>query len=305
MNHSVIDLDIPELRLIARGKVRNIYDFEGNVLVVTTDRVSAFDRPLGIGVPGKAKVLTGLTAFWFGELSDLIGSYMISTDVPCSLGKYGGLLIGRTMLTKRVSFLPVEFVVRGYLYGSAWRDYCENGAVCGLMLKPGMRLGERLPEPIFTPALKVKSGHDVNITEDDCFSAIGAERGRRLKDMSIRIFRRAGCYLESRGIILADTKMEFGILGGQEVLVNEVLTPDCSRLWPGDRYAPGAQQASMDKQPLRDYLRAEGWTGEGPVTAVPDDVLLRMSEDYKEIHRIVTERKDGRDKAGIVAQSGC
>ena len=290
MNAPLIDIEIPELELIAKGKVRNIYDFGGDVLVVTTDRLSVFDRPLGVGIADRGKVLTGMTAFWFEEFSDLIENYMISTGIPAGLERYSHLLAGRTMLTKRVSFLPVECVVRGYLYGSAWRDYLETGEVCGLKLKPGMQLGENLLEPVFTPARKVKDGHDVNITEGEYLSIVGEEQGGRLKDVCLSVYQRASSYLESRGLILADTKMEFGLLDGSEVLVNELLTPDCSRFWLKERYALGRAQGSMDKQPLRDYLESKGWTGEGPVPDVPEDVLSRISRDYRAVYRMVMRR---------------
>lgn len=290
MNTPLIDVDLPGLKLIERGKVRNIYDFEGDVLVVATDRLSAFDRPMGAAMEGKGRVLTAMTAYWFEELADVRANYMVSCGVPEALGEYGELLSGRTMLTRRVSFLPIEFVVRGYLYGSAWREYQEKGEFCGFRPGPGMALGERLPEPLFTPALKVKNGHDVNISEDEYYGIVGEERGRRLKETGIEIFRRASSSLGQKGILLADTKMEFGLRGDGEVIVNELLTPDSSRFWLKEKYAPGRPQESMDKQPLRDYLQSVGWTGEGTVPDIPSEVLIDMGKRYRKISRMVTGR---------------
>lgn len=288
MNAPLIDLALPGLKLISRGKVRHIYDFKGDVLVVATDRLSAFDRSLGAGIEGKGKVLTAMTAYWFREMSDILGNYMVRCGVPEGLERYGALLSGRTMLARLVSFLPVEFVVRGYLYGSAWREYRESGEFCGLRPGSGMVLGERLPYPVFTPARKVKGDHDVNITENEYYGAVGEERGKRLKAASIEIFRRASSLLSRSGIILADTKIEFGLLGGMEVIVNELLTPDSSRFWMESAYSPGRIQESMDKQPLRDYLQTMGWTGEGSVPDIPDEVLDDTGRRYRNICRIVT-----------------
>jgi len=290
VNTPLIDLDLPCLKLIERGKVRNIYEFEGDVLVVATDRLSAFDRRVGAGVEGKGRILTAMTAYWFAELSDIRASYMVSCDIPEGLGEYSGLLSGRTMLTRRVSFLPIEFVVRGYLYGSAWREYQEKGEFCGLRPGSGMVQGERLPEPLFTPAMKAKKGRDVNISEDEYSGIVGEERGRRLKEASIEIFRRASSSLGEKGIILADTKIEFGLRGDEEVIVNELITPDSSRFWLKERYAPGRPQESMDKQPLRDYLQSVGWTGEGTVPDIPGDVLMDIGRRYRKISRMVTGR---------------
>lgn len=290
MNAPLIDLDLPGLELLARGKVRNIYDFEGDVLVVASDRLSAFDRTLEDGMEGKGRVLTAMTDYWFGEMSGIRANYMVRCGVPGGLERYGELLSGRTMLTRRVTFLPVEFVVREYLYGSAWREYREKGEFCGIRPREGLAMADRLPEPLFTPALKVKGGRDVNISEKEYRDVVGEERGRRLKEASIEIFRRASTILARKGIILADTKMEFGLRGDEVVIVNELLTPDSSRFWLKERYAPGRPQESMDKQPLRDYLQSVGWTGEGSVPGIPRDVLTDMGRRYRMICRMVTGR---------------
>ncbi len=266
------------LPLVARGKVRDIYDLGESLLFVATDRISAFDCVLGSGIPCKGRVLTQMSAFWFDFFRDVVPSHVLSTEAS----QYSKTLEGRAMIVKKANMIPVECVARGYLAGSGWKEYQAHGSVCGIPLPPGLRDGDRLPEPIFTPATKAQSGHDENVSFDFIADHIGSELARRLRELTLDIYRRAAAYALERGIIVADTKFEFGFVGGTLVLADEVLTPDSSRYWPADRYAPGGPQFSFDKQFVRDYLETLSWNKKPPAPSLPDDVVLKTSEKYRE-----------------------
>jgi phosphoribosylaminoimidazole-succinocarboxamide synthase len=277
-----------------RGKVRDIYAIEDALLLVATDRISAFDYVLGSGIPDKGKVLTQLSAFWFDKTRGIVPNHVITTDVreyPPVLQRSAELLQGRSMLVRKTEPVPIECVARGYLSGSGWKDYLATGAVCGIPLPSGLRESDRLPERIFTPATKAQSGHDVNISEDEASRMVGPALVGRLKKLTLMLYAFGVAHAESRGIILADTKFEFGLLpDGGLLLIDEAMTPDSSRYWPKDQYAPGGPQPSFDKQFVRDYLEQIRWNKQPPVPSLPDDVVLRTREKYVEAFRRLTDR---------------
>ena len=277
----LLETSLPGLRLRARGKVRDIYEDGGRLLIVATDRISAFDYILATGIPGKGRVLTQMTLFWLDFLRDMAPNHFLSTDVPPGLE-------GRAMWVKRADMIEIECVARGYISGSGWKDYQRTGAVCGIALPKGLRESDALPEPIFTPATKAQSGHDENISFDVAAALVGEDLARRLRDLTLAIYKRAADYARSRGIIIADTKFEFGIVNGEITLADEVLTPDSSRFWPLASYAPGGAQPSYDKQYVRDYLESIHWNKQPPAPALPEDVARRTSEKYKEAYRELT-----------------
>ena len=282
------------LTLHRRGKVRDVYELGDDLLIVTTDRISAFDHVLGSSIPDKGKVLTQLSGFWFERIGDLVPHHLISMevdDLPEPVRRHADQLRGRTMRVRRAEALPIECVARGYLSGSAWKEYQQTGTVCGVKLPGGLRESDRLPEPIFTPATKAESGHDENITEEAAARLIGADRIAQLKALTLAIYARGVAHAESKGIIVADTKFEFGIADGEIILIDEVLTPDSSRFWPRDRYQPGAGQPSFDKQFVRDYLEAIRWNKQPPVPTLPADVVQRTREKYLEAFRLLTGRE--------------
>ena len=277
-----------------RGKVRDVYELGDDLLIVTTDRISAFDYVLGSGIPDKGKVLTQLSGFWFERMGDLVPHHLLSMDVddlPEPVRRHADQLRGRTMRVRRAEALPIECVARGYLSGSGWKEYQQTGTVCGVKLPGGLRESDRLPEPIFTPATKAESGHDENITEEEAGRIVGADRIAQLKALTLAIYARGVAHAESKGIIVADTKFEFGIADGEIILIDEVLTPDSSRFWPRDRYQPGAGQPSFDKQFVRDYLEAIRWNKQPPVPTLPADVVQRTREKYLEAFRLLTGRE--------------
>ena len=281
----LLQSNIPGLTLLARGKVRDVYAVDSDsLLFVATDRISAFDYILVSGIPDKGKVLTQISLFWFDFLKDLIPNHLLSTEVA----QWGTELEGRAMLVKRAKMIDVECVARGYLSGSGWKDYQRTGCVCGIPLPAGLKESDRLPEPIFTPASKAQTGHDENISFEAAASAIGHGLASRLRSLTLQIYAQAAAYAESRGIILADTKFEFGFVGEDLVLADEALTPDSSRFWPRESYSPGGPQPSYDKQFVRDYLEAIQWDKKPPAPSLPDDVVLRTSEKYKEAYRVLT-----------------
>jgi len=287
----LLETDLPGFKPLARGKVRDIYDLGDRLLIVATDRISAFDYVLPTGIPDKGRVLTQLSIFWFDFLRDVVPVHFLTANVdeyPEPLPQYREQLEGRSMLVRRARMLPVECVVRGYLAGSGWKDYLRTGAVCGIPLPPGLRESDKLPEPIFTPATKAQTGHDENISMEDVVALVGAELAERLRDLSLRIYRKAADYAESRGIIIADTKFEFGLINGELVLADEVLTPDSSRFWPRESYRPGGPQPSYDKQYVRDYLEAIGWNKQPPAPALPPEVAEKTAEKYREAYRKLT-----------------
>jgi len=284
--------DLSGLPLLARGKVRDLYAVGESLLLIATDRISAFDHVLATGIPGKGKILTQLSLFWFQLLRDVVPNHLITADVekyPEVLHPYTGQLRGRSMLVKRAQMFPVECVVRGYLSGSGWKDYQATGAVCGIPLPAGLRESDKLPQPIFTPASKSLGGeHDENISFADMTARVGKAAADKLEALSLAIYGRAASYAAERGVILADTKFEFGVTGNGIVLADEVLTPDSSRYWPADRYAPGGAQPSFDKQFVRDYLEQIRWNKQAPAPALPEDVVAKTQRKYLDAYRLLT-----------------
>lgn len=276
------------------GKVRDTYDLGDRLLMVATDRVSAFDAIMPNGVPDKGRVLTQLSAFWFDRLSDIIANHLISVDdadLPDAVRNDAALrdmLAGRFMIVKKAKRFDFECVVRGYLAGSGWADYQRTGAVCGVALPAGLRQGERLPEPIFTPATKAEQGHDINVSLDEMKRAIGDEMAQTIADASIALYQAATTYALARGIIIADTKMEYGLLDGELILIDELLTPDSSRYWPVADYQPGGSPPSFDKQFLRDWLESSGWNKQPPAPALPADVVNGLASRYREAYEGLT-----------------
>lgn len=283
---------IPELLLVARGKVRDVYAVgEDSLLMVATDRISAFDCVLPDPIPDKGRILTQLSLFWFDFLRDLTPNHLITANVdeyPAPLHAYRSQLEGRSMLVRRLRMIEVECVARGYLAGSGWKEYTSQRTVCGIPLPPGLRECDRLPEPLFTPAYKAQTGHDENIPYSKVEAITGKETAARLREKTLSLYSRAAAYAESRGILLADTKFEFGLLGGELILADEVLTPDSSRFWPADAYEPGKPQPSFDKQYVRDYLESLAWDKRPPAPPLPPDVVEKTAEKYHEAYRRLT-----------------
>jgi phosphoribosylaminoimidazole-succinocarboxamide synthase len=297
----LLQTDIPHLPLWRRGKVRDVYDLGDRLLIVATDRISAFDVVLPTGIPDKGAVLTQLSLFWFDLLREVVPNHVIASEV----GDYGhGLeasrdqLEGRSMLVLKTEALPVECVVRGYLSGSGWKDYQRTGSVCGIALPSGLRESERLDPPLFTPATKEETGHDVNIPFAEMAERVGAATAARLRDISLELYERARAHAEQRGIIVADTKFEFGLREGQPVWIDEALTPDSSRFWPREGYRPGAAQPSFDKQYVRDYLETLDWDKTPPAPALPAEVVERTRAKYLEALSLLTGRSPGRGLSG-------
>jgi len=290
----VMKTDLSDLKLHARGKVRDIYDLGEHFLIIATDRLSAFDVVLPTPIPNKGKVLTQMSAFWFDYFKGSVPSHVVSTKVdqyPKELHRFRNQLEGRSMLVKKAKVFPVECVARGFLTGSGLKDYNKTGHVCGIPLPAGLRDSDRLPEPIFTPATKAEAGHDENISEEQAGKIIGHENIQRLKELTLSIYSRGVEYALKRGIIICDTKFEFGVIDGQISLVDEVMTPDSSRFWPADQYSPGKPQPSFDKQYVRDYLERIGWNKQPPAPALPDDVVKATTAKYVEALRILTGRE--------------
>jgi phosphoribosylaminoimidazole-succinocarboxamide synthase len=289
----VAETSLPDLTLVRRGKVRDVYAVdEGHLLVVATDRISAFDCILPTQIARKGEVLTALSRFWFERLAHLTPHHLVTTDtaqMPAPLRLHEDALRGRSMLVRRTEVFPVECVVRGYLAGSGWKDYLQTGEVCGRRLPPGLRESEELPEPIFTPATKAEEGHDENISESRMSDILGREVTGHLCDLSLALYRAASSYARERGIIIADTKFEFGRLtDGSIILIDEALTPDSSRFWPADRYEPGRAQPSFDKQYVRDYLETLDWDKRPPAPPLPTDVAAATTARYLEAYRLLT-----------------
>lgn len=275
----------------ARGKVRDIYDAGDKLLIVATDRLSAFDVILPTPIPDKGRVLTQLSLFWFDLLHDVIPNHVLSaTDFPAPFDAFREELAGRSMLVRKTVPLPIECVVRGYVSGSGWKDYQKTREVCGIALPPGLRESDRLPEPIFTPATKAATGHDENISFERAASLIGTERARQVREVSLEIYSRAAAYAEPRGILLADTKFEFGLLKDELIWIDEALTPDSSRFWPAAQYKPGGPQPSFDKQFVRDYLESIRWPKTPPGPELPPEVVSATRGKYREAYRILTGR---------------
>jgi len=279
----VLETNIKEAGTPMRGKVRDVYDLGDRLLIVTTDRVSAFDVVLPNGIPDKGKVLTQISRFWFDKMKDVVENHLISTDtedLPDSFRPYREILKDRIMLVKKALPLPIECIVRGYISGSGWKDYKASGGVCGIPLPEGLRESDRLEEPIFTPSTKAEEGHDMNISFEEAVRLVGMDTAQSVRDISINIYREAREYAESKGIIIADTKFEFGMLGGSLVLIDEILTPDSSRFWPSDDYKPGRAQMSFDKQFIRDYLETLDWDKTPPGPELPDEIIEKSRKKY-------------------------
>jgi phosphoribosylaminoimidazole-succinocarboxamide synthase len=291
----VLQTDFPDLQLFASGKVRDVYPLDNErLLFVATDRISAFDYVLATGIPHKGHVLSQMSLFWFDFLSDIVPNHLITADVdryPQSLEKYADQLRGRSMIVHRAEMFPVECVVRGYISGSAWKEYQRTGQVCGIALPAGLRESEAFPEPIFTPATKAVSGHDENISFARMCEILGTETSSLLREITLGIYKKAAAYARQRGIIVADTKFEFGRTAKGITLADEVLTPDSSRFWPADKYAPGRGQESYDKQYVRDYLEEIRWNKQPPAPALPRDVANRTSEKYLDAYLRITGHK--------------
>ena len=271
--------------------MRDVYAVDDKLLIVATDRISAFDVILPSAIPSKGAVLTALSLFWFTFLEDTVSNHLVTADVkqyPPLLSDYAGQLEGRSMLVSRADVFPIECVARGYLAGSGWKEYRETGEVCGIRLPVGLRESDRLPEPIFTPATKAESGHDINISESEMANRIGDEATRELRELTLAMYSRAVDYAGARGIIIADTKFEFGVRNGKVILVDEALTPDSSRFWPEASYQPGGPQQSFDKQYVRDYLETLDWDKQPPGPTLPEAVVTRTSEKYLEAYRLLT-----------------
>ena len=291
----LLDTRLNGTRPNRHGKVRDLFDLGDRLLLVATDRISAFDYVLGSGIPDKGKVLTQLSAFWFEHTAGIVAHHLLSTDMadlPADLQPHREMLQGRSMLVKKTTPLAIECVARGYLSGSGWKEYQATGAVCGVALPPGLRESDRLPAPIFTPATKASTGHDINISEADAGALIGEALVAEVRTLTLALYTAGAAHAEARGIILADTKFEFGVADdGALILIDEVMTPDSSRYWPIDQYAPGGPQPSFDKQFVRDYLEQIHWNKQPPVPSLPDDVVEKTREKYLEAFRRLTGRE--------------
>jgi phosphoribosylaminoimidazole-succinocarboxamide synthase len=291
----LLQTDFPDLELHASGKVRDVYRLDNeHLLFVATDRISAFDYVLATGIPHKGRVLTQISLFWFDFLRDLVPNHLVTADVaryPVTVREYAAQLRGRSMMVVRADMVPVECVVRGYISGSAWKEYKANGRVCGIELPRGLKESDQLPEPIFTPATKATTGHDENIPFAEMARLIGPELSRELRDISLKIYIKASEYARQKGIIIADTKFEFGRTAAGITLADEVLTPDSSRFWPAEKYQPGKAQDSFDKQYVRDYLEEIRWNKQPPAPALPPEVARKTSEKYLEAYQQLTGRE--------------
>ena len=290
---AITKTDLPGIKLHGRGKVRDIYDLGEYFLIIATDRLSAFDVVLPTPIPNKGKVLTQMSAFWFDYFKDVVPNHVVSTrveDYPANLQPFRDQLEGRSMLVRKAKVFPVECVARGYLTGSGLKDYNRTGSVSGVRLPAGLRDSDRLPEPIFTPSTKAETGHDENISEDQAAQTIGRDNIRRLKELTLDLYTRGVEYALTRGIIICDTKFEFGVIDGKIAIVDEMLTPDSSRFWPADRYSPGKAQPSFDKQFVRDYLEKIGWNKQPPAPELPGEIAQATSAKYVEALRLLTGR---------------
>jgi phosphoribosylaminoimidazole-succinocarboxamide synthase len=291
VNAVIRETNLPDVRLLRRGKVRDIYELNEHLLLVASDRVSAFDVVLPGGIPGKGEVLTQISLFWFGQVRDIIDNHVVATEVkdfPPLLHGSEEMLARRSMLVKKTEPLPVECIVRGYLSGSGWKEYQERATVCGIALPAGLVESARLHEPIFTPSTKAEEGHDINISFDEAARIIGRGMAEQVKDASLRIYRKAREIAEAKGIIIADTKMEFGMYEGRLILIDELLTPDSSRFWSISDYRPGKSQDSYDKQIVRDYLLTLDWDKTYPGPELPEEIIRKTADRYQEILSILT-----------------
>ncbi|HTY13016.1 MAG TPA: phosphoribosylaminoimidazolesuccinocarboxamide synthase [Candidatus Omnitrophota bacterium] len=291
VEESVLTIEIPGMKKPKSGKVREVYDLGNSVLIVATDRISAFDSIMPNGIPDKGKILTQISLFWFDFTKNIIENHLITADVskyPASLKAQADVLSKRSMIGKKANVIPVECVVRGYLSGSGWEEFKKSGSICGVKLPPGLMESDKLPEPIFTPTTKADSGHDLPITEKQVADLVGAETASFIKQKTIAVYKAAAEYADKKGIIIADTKFEFGHYDGRIILIDEVLTPDSSRFWPKDTYRTGGPQMSFDKQFVRDYLLSIKWNKEPPAPILPEEVVKRTKDKYMEAYRKLT-----------------
>lgn len=288
----LLETTLPGVKLFSRGKVRDVYEVSANrLLIVATDRLSAFDVVMAEGIPDKGRVLTQLSVFWFNFLRDAVPSHFLTADVseyPPELRRFADQLAGRSMLVEKTKPFPIECVVRGFLAGSGWKDYRATGAVCGIKLPAGRRESDKLEQPIFTPATKAQTGHDENISWEETVSTVGRAAAEKLRELSLAIYLKARHYAEGREILIADTKLEWGLVGDRIILIDEVLTPDSSRFWPKASYEPGKSQPSFDKQFVRDYLESTRWNKQPPPPPLPPEVVEKTSEKYREAYRLLT-----------------
>jgi phosphoribosylaminoimidazole-succinocarboxamide synthase len=292
-NQVILKTDLAGVERYARGKVRDVYSVDSRLVIIATDRISAFDYVLGTGIPDKGRVLTQLSLFWFDFLRDVTANHLLTANVaeyPDPLPQFRDQLEGRSMLVKRAKMIEIECVARGYISGSGWKEYQHQGTVCGIRLPEGLRESDKLPEPIFTPATKAQSGHDENVSFEHVVSLIGEDLAKRLRSLTLEIYARAARYAETKGIIIADTKFEFGFVGDELVLGDEVLTPDSSRFWPAETYRPGGAQHSFDKQYVRDYLESIRWNKQPPAPGLPAEVAEKTGEKYRQAYRVLTGR---------------
>ncbi len=295
MMNAVCETSLPGRQPDSRGKVRDIYDLGENLLIVATDRISAFDWVNPVGVPDKGKVLTQISLFWFDQVADICPNHLISADIrdfPEEFRKHPEMFEGRSMLVRKCQMFPVEFVIRGYLAGSGLKEYRQTGTVCGIKLPEGLVESSKLDTPIYTPATKATDGHDINISSEEAAKVIGADWNAKASDAALRVYGRGREIAAERGIILCDTKFEFGVLNGGLVLADEAMTPDSSRFWPADQYKPGQSQPSYDKQFVRDYLETTGWDKNSPQPPLPEDVIIKTRAKYMEAFTRLTGRKE-------------
>lgn len=291
MTPAAVNIDLPGIEKFKSGKVREVYDLGDQYLFVASDRVSAFDVILPNGIPDKGRVLNMISKFWFDRTGDVVKNHMISTDVedfPPELQAHKELLKGRSMLVKKAELLPVECIVRGYLIGSGWKEYQQSGTIGGMPLRTGYEMAGKLDEPLFTPSTKADEGHDENISFDQMKAIVGDELGEKLKEISLNLYKTAADYALTKGIIIADTKFEFGLIDGELILIDEVLTPDSSRFWPADTYAPGSSPFSFDKQFVRDYLETLDWDKTPPGPELPEEVITQSRDKYLEAYKLLT-----------------
>ena len=284
MSGTISETDFTELKLLKRGKVRDVYDLGEHLLMVTSDRISAFDVVMPNPVPDKGRILTQISLFWFDIMQPLIENHVVASDVkqyPEICRPYADALQGRSMLVKKAQPLPIECIVRGYISGSGWKEYTDSGSVCGIALPEGLKESQQLPEPIFTPSTKAEQGeHDINIDFNAAAGLIGEEKAEKIRDLSVAIYKKGADLADQKGIIIADTKFEFGSVGDDVILIDEILTPDSSRFWPKESYSPGGPQKSYDKQYLRDYLSTLDWDKKAPGPELPDDVIANTRQKY-------------------------
>jgi phosphoribosylaminoimidazole-succinocarboxamide synthase len=295
MEKTIGDIELPGFEIFKKGKVRNVFDLGDKLLIVATDRISAFDFILPSLIPYKGKVLTQISKFWFDFTALVCPNHLISAeaaDLPAALKPYAGTLDKRSMLVRKTKVVPIECVVRGYLAGSGWKEYRTSGKICGIKVPEGLRESDRLKEPLFTPSTKAEEGHDLNISFKEMQKIVGGDLARKIKKVSLELYKRASLNALSKGIIIADTKFEFGLLGEELVLVDEIFTPDSSRFWPLQTYAPGKSQPSLDKQFVRDYLETTSWDKRSAPPVLPDEIVRKTSDKYLGIYRLLTGKND-------------